>query len=334
MDTRTAPEPRLPLLDGLRGLAAIFVMMFHVELTFGVSGPFSRSYLFVDFFFLLSGFVLTLAAEARMNAGLGAIGFMRSRLRRLWPVIAIGVLIGAARHLGLHEAPALAFATLMGLLMIPMLHHAGMIYPLNGPHWSLLQELIANLVHGLILRRLSDSALLAVAGIAAMALVATVLHFGANTAGPFSHNWWGALPRVAFAYTLGIWMGRKWMAGGRHHRAPWPLALLLPGAALLALPTLPLDVALGDLAMVLLLFPPLLWLGAASRIPKAAAPWLARLGAISFPLYAIHLPMIEMMTRFGQSVTIQLLVPILLILVAAAIAPLTAPGKLAIRAAR
>ena len=132
---QTAPHrrDRLVLLDGMRGIAAIAVMMHHLEHAFGHGGPFIRSYLFVDFFFLLSGFVLTLAAEERMNSGWGTMGFMRARIRRLWPTVAIGACLGAVQAGLAGQTQDLALLLLLALLFIPNPLQRGDAYPLNNP---------------------------------------------------------------------------------------------------------------------------------------------------------------------------------------------------------
>lgn len=300
-------EDRLPVLDGLRGLAAIFVMLYHAELMFGTGSLFSRSYLFVDFFFLLSGFVLTLSAEARMRNGLPTARFLRARVARLWPIIALGVTFGAARHAAVESVPDAGILLVAGLLMIPALWQTGMIFPLNAPQWSLMLELFANLAHALLLRRLGENALLMIAVLSGLALAATVLEFGSNTLGPFTFNWWLALPRVVFSYTLGIWLARKWKKGRHGAVVPWKLALLLPPLALITLPAWPLPIATGDILVVLLVFPPLLWCAAVSQPAEPARKYLDALGALSFPLYAFHLPILETIAPIGKSWTVMLL---------------------------
>ncbi len=161
---------RLPLLDGMRGLAALSVLLYHGHNLFHDDKWFAQGYLFVDFFFLLSGFVLTLSTEPKFASGLTARQFMQTRLHRLWPTIAIGAALGAMVHTtlgGLDALPLLA----LELLMIPApwsSEHE--IFPLNGPQWSLLWELVANLAHGLLLRRLSDFMRLVTAGLSGFLL--------------------------------------------------------------------------------------------------------------------------------------------------------------------
>lgn len=292
---------RLLLLDGLRGIAAIGVVLFHCVIAFDALGAFARGYLFVDLFFLLSGFVLTLNYEQRMNAGAVRPGkFLRSRLVRLWPTVAAGVLAGAvAAAITGAEVDALRIS--LGLLILPILAGAGEIFPLNGPQWSILMELLANLAHALGLRRLSDRWLLAFVAAAGLALCATTIVNGSNSIGPFSFNWWMALPRVAFSYGLGIWIARRWVTGAHRPLVSWRMALILPVGAVILLQTLPLSIAAGDLAVTLVIFPALFWLAATAKPSVSAEPWLEQLGALSFPLYAIHLPAIHVAAHFSRS---------------------------------
>src|SRR5580693_5691081 len=83
-------------LDGLRGVAALDVMAFHG--TFGTTFHqyVSRGYLAVDFFFVLSGYVIARAYEARLEAGWSKREFFRIRAIRLYPMIVIGMALGLA----------------------------------------------------------------------------------------------------------------------------------------------------------------------------------------------------------------------------------------------
>jgi peptidoglycan/LPS O-acetylase OafA/YrhL len=315
-----ASRDRLLLLDSLRGLAALFVMLYHVEHAFDLTTIFSRGYLFVDFFFLLSGFVLTLSAEPKMQQGLGAFAFTGKRIVRLWPVMTVGIVIGALHHMLTGHGADTVQLLAAGLLMIPVVWQGGTIFPLNSPQWSLMLELLANLMHGLLLRHLRDGHLLLLAVLFGVVFALTVMQFGSNTLGPFAFNWWYALPRVAFSYTLGVWIGRRWQAGAFRSQMSWKVALLLPAAALLILPRLPLSVALGDIAVVVALFPPMLWFAAGSEVQTAAQSWLDRIGKLSFPLYAVHLPLIDSVANLGKTPSVMLLAIACPIAVAALVA--------------
>lgn len=288
---------RLPLLDGLRLLAAISVVLYHIQVVDAIGGAFGRGYLFVDFFFLLSGFVLTLAAEDKMNTQGGALRFLRARIARLWPVIAVGAFVGAALRM-IETGQSVRGMLVQALLLIPALGHGGLIFPLNGPHWSMMLEVFANIVHALILRKLADRYVLALAALGGVALAVAILSFGSATFGPDSDNWWLGFARLGFSYPCGIWLARRWKTG-QALRVPmppdraWLTGLLLPIAMILLLPLIPVKTAVGDMLATLVVFPPLLWLAANAKPPRSAVRWLRLAGLLSFPLYALHLPILE-----------------------------------------
>jgi Acyltransferase family len=77
-------------LDGLRGFAAISVVLFHIGHWLDAPLLAANSGLAVDFFFCLSGFVLALAYDRRFRAGLSNFQFIRIRLIRLMPLTILG----------------------------------------------------------------------------------------------------------------------------------------------------------------------------------------------------------------------------------------------------
>lgn len=284
---------RLVTLDGLRGIAAIAVMLYHIGNFYHFPSPFARGYLFVDFFFLLSGFVLARSIEPRFARGWTTWAFMKARVVRLWPVIAIGAVAGAlpfGLRFGWHDVPVyLALA----LALLPLLRPWSTIeiFPLNPPQWSLMFELIANLVHGLVLRRLKGGPLLALALVFAAYLLLCNFIQGSNSRGPDAATWIFGLPRVGFAYTFGVWMGRLHAGGKCRLPAPRPVAILLPLAAMTIASLFQQRTWLVDSLVVLVAFPASLWIAACTPA-RGWAPWLAQVGALSFPLYAVHLPII------------------------------------------
>lgn len=278
------------------------VMLYHVELTFGVVGLFARGYLFVDFFFLLSGFVLTLSGEAKMAGERGAAGFLHARIVRLWPLAALGTLSGAVELLVTNGQESVALQLILAFLMIPSVMGTGQLFPLNGPQWSLFFELLANLLHASVLRKIDERRLLTLVFVAALALVCTIALFGSNTLGPFAFNWWWGLPRVCFSYMLGIWFARRWMTTPFKLIFPWKPAIILPPVGIIAVAVLPVPRGVGDTAVVLAMFPALFWRAVFARVSITAEPWLRRLGALSFPLYAVHLPIIRLVRQLDDSV--------------------------------
>ena len=155
--TYLASKPRYEILDGLRGVAALLVVLFHMFETY--SGRFGfqiidHGYLAVDFFFILSGFVIGYAYDDRWDK-MTTWGFFKRRLVRLQPMLMMGVVVGAALYFfGQCEQFGLSIevtwwkfllAFVLALFMIPVgkgldVRGWGEMNPLNGPQWSLTYE--------------------------------------------------------------------------------------------------------------------------------------------------------------------------------------------------
>ena len=165
-------KPRFEILDGLRGVAALIVVAFHLFETYS-AGPdyqiLNHGYLAVDFFFLLSGFVIGYAYDDRWGR-MTTWDFFKRRLVRLQPMVVLGSLIGAFWFY-FSAAPGfelvmqtpwwkLLLVMVMGCLMIPTPPSMDVrgwqeINSLNGAQWSLLWEYIANVLYALVVRRFS-----------------------------------------------------------------------------------------------------------------------------------------------------------------------------------
>lgn len=131
-----ASKPRYEILDGLRGVASILVMFFHFSMAYNFSRtetPLGHISMAVDFFFLLSGYVIGYAYDDRWGS-MGVWGFCKRRLVRLHPMIVMGTLVGTvlfyftdsfepgdhSSHL-VDQTPVgmLLLITLLGMLLIP-----------------------------------------------------------------------------------------------------------------------------------------------------------------------------------------------------------------------
>ncbi|WP_159987281.1 acyltransferase [Novosphingobium sp. 18052] len=290
---------RLVLLDGMRGIAAIGVVLFHAELA-GPGVIFSRGYLFVDLFFLLSGFVLTLAFDARFGPELRVGTFLRQRLRRFLPLVATGSLLGVLAVHGQDYKPIaflLSFVVSATLIPLPMT----MMFPLNPPQWSLMVELVANGVHARWLHRIPARILLLFAGACAAGMAAMMIRAGEGNLGAGIWQLPTGLLRAGWSYTLGIVFARIWRVRSTRIPADWRIALLAPLAVTTALPFLPAPVWAGDLMVILAIFPALFWMAAGAVIPPPSAErLLTALGAISFPLYAVHFPILRIADELGN----------------------------------
>lgn len=311
-------KPHYELLDGLRGVAALLVVWYHLFEAFATSPVdqrFNHGYLAVDFFFLLSGFVIGYAYDERWGRGLRMRDFIRRRLIRLHPMVVLGALLGAAaffvqgsvRWNGEPVSTGMVLAALLcGLLLIPAWPGAGHevrgngeMYPLNGPGWSLFFEYLGNLLYMLLLRRLPTRWLTLLVALTGAALAAFAIgdlsgygHLGVGWTLAGS-NFPGGMLRLLFAFPAGLLLARRFRPV-RIRGAFWLCSLSL--AVLLAMPYVGSEQnhlfnGLYDTLSTLLLFPLLLWLGASGHATDAATARICGfLGDISYPLYMVHYP--------------------------------------------
>lgn len=317
-DEAARPSPRahslrMVQLDGLRGIAAFMVVFYHMDIVYRIGGPFGRGYLFVDLFFLLSGFVLAVSTEKKLSAGIGAIEFTWVRYKRLLPLVAVGagVALVRAAAIGMADPLTLLWWLALDLAMIPSLVGAGPFYRFNGPQWTLFYELLANFVHAAVLHRVPTRWMLPLAAVMGAWLIYAVHGHGSDTMGvdaPTWATWWTALPRVGWSYVLGVWIGRQFLAGRRGPALPWWLALILPVVGIMLVPVLPLSTIYGDLVFVLLFLPVMMWAVAMSAPPPSIRPALEWLGTFSLPLYCVHLTVLVWMSELlGRATWVWLL---------------------------
>ncbi len=293
---------KLLALDALRGLAACAVVLYHRAYRF----PFPEGYLAVDFFFMLSGFVLAYSYQAKLDDGWSTKDFLATRLARLYPLYLLGLVLGfavslsdPAMQIGVHGwASALLNVFVLPAWVVPRLGplHA---FPYNIPAWSLMFESVVNVVHAVFLRRRSTGFLIAVVVASGAGLIAWTgrgpLNFGANT-----FEFAGGLLRVLFAYVMGMVLCRVW------RRELWRLHPWAPlsGVVLLILLAGVGASRLGnsfDLIVVIGIFPVLLLLGAGAKIEGLVARVARQLGAASYAVYILHQPILHFLLLHGWS---------------------------------
>lgn len=276
---------RLTGLDGLRGIAALVVLLHHVFVL-----PGSKGYLAVDFFFMLSGYVMARTYEARMAAPEGGANFMRERVRRLYPVIFFASLLCMPWTIW-HAGDNAWWIILLNLLLIPT-PALGQIYMLNPPAWSILLELFANLVHALGLHRLGKAVL---AGLVAalLPLLAWFTALGQTDSRSLYELLAVGPVRVLVPYGIGVLLYRLW-----RDVPPFKVPAALTWGAMPAwLVLISMPAASPWLASFLFVVAlcPLLIAGGLQH--GRGSKVLGLIGELSFPLYAVHaavlLPMKE-----------------------------------------
>lgn len=278
-------------LDMLRGIAALMVALNHAAYLGGGWTPFGRSYLAVDFFFLLSGFVIAAAFEDRMS-DLGARSFFNIRISRLWPLIALGVFVSyVSKLLSGYDPYVVIIPTVLAMFFLPTLD--GGFY-LNNPMWSIHFEIFANIVHFFLLRRLPTSTLTGVVGFCAILLIMTSGIYDADFGQ--GDRYLSGFPRVMLSYTLGVVIWR--LNGGMPRGTALISFTLLPVAIILAS-----YVGWADYIVILLVNPVILLCGLQLKEAGIISTLARFMGAWSFPLYALHWPFQEILLRSGHDWT-------------------------------
>ena len=308
-------KKHLPVLDGLRGTAALSVVMFHFqELSVGPDHPdnfwMRHAYLAVDFFFCLSGYVIGYAYDDRRDR-MGARDFIAARLIRLHPMVVFGLALGLLSYLldpfnhsgtpkpwlEIQQAPAwkLIGNALGGIVMLPtwpLPNRFGAFFSLNAPSWSLMWEYVASLGFAFALWRAKKGVLIAVAAIAAVAL--GISSYQADTLA-LGFGWGQAiygLIRVSFSFTVGLLLFRsgirlKSRAGFVVLSALLVSIFVLPGYGNSESGEVPLN-WLYDLAAVVVAFPAIVLLGAGASTTGLVGKLCDLFGRLSYPLYMTH----------------------------------------------
>ncbi|VUD45945.1 hypothetical protein TDB9533_00725 [Thalassocella blandensis] len=312
----TDTKQHYAILDGLRGVAAILVVIFHVfesHATSRFDQIVNHGYLAVDFFFVLSGFVIGYAYNDRWGS-MTLSGFAKRRLIRLHPMIIIGMVIGAVLFyfqggeffpLIQNTAPLeMLVITLIGMTLIPVTPAMDIrgwqeMYPLNGPAWSLFFEYAANILCALVLRKLSNRVL----GILLFFAACSTIHLAIFTdkgdvIGGWSFNFEQlhiGIVRLAYPFLAGLLLSRVFTPGRIKH------AFLFCSLALIGVlsfprigdPTTPWANGVYDAIVILLVFPGIVAIGASGSLRSQFSRKLSGfLGNISYPIYIVHYPLV------------------------------------------
>jgi peptidoglycan/LPS O-acetylase OafA/YrhL len=296
------------VLDGLRGTAALSVLLFHIlEITAPdlARNPLRHAHLAVDFFFALSGFVLGHAYDARMSPAVGIParlslrGFFLRRLVRLHPMVIVSTIFGLLAFVFdpyVEPGTGVSMSTLMlvfglSVLLLPspsLPNRFGETHSLNGPAWTLFQEYVANVAYGLFAHRLSNRTLGVVCAISSVAVLLTALHFGHLGTGWAWDGFWAAFVRVTYPFCAGLLLYRLNLRIRLPHSYLWLSLLLL---AVFMAPLFGRFNGLYEALCVIAVFPLTIGLGAGIAKMQGALGTLCRFtGRLSYPLYIIHYP--------------------------------------------
>ena len=332
-------KPRYEILDGLRGVAAVLVVAYHLfETYFGgkPNQPINHGYLAVDFFFVLSGFVIGYAYDDRWDR-MSTWAFFKRRLIRLHPMVIFGTLFGALLYyFGSCAEFPLINNTPWWMVLLVMFWCFTLIplpssmdirgwaetNPLNGPAWSLQWEYVGNILYALFIRKFSKLAL--GISVAIFAVLTIILCLNIDVFGFLEERSWASytvvggwsttpdqlqvgLTRLLYPFFCGLLISRvgkliKVKAGF------WWCSLMI--AVLFCMPWMGLGTegearwtnGLYEAFCILVCFPLIVAMGAGSSVKGSKSTAINKfLGDISYPIYITHYPLIYMQMSWVDS---------------------------------
>lgn len=281
----------------------------------GIIESINHGYLAVDFFFILSGFVVGYAYDDRLGKSMKTKDFLKRRLIRLHPMVIMGAVLGAVTFFiqgstqwdGTEISLSLVtLSMLCAMLFIPAIPGCcydirgnGEMFPLNGPSWSLLFEYIGNILYALLVRRLSTKILTALVVSLGIGYTAFAV-FDASGYGNMGVGWTldsvnflGGMLRMLYSFTIGLLLSRNFKPF-KVKGSFWLASMVL--IIIFAIPYIPSDSnicynGIFEAVCVTLIFPILVWLGASGSTADHKSTAICNfLGRISYPLYMIHYP--------------------------------------------
>ena len=295
--TASGPTEHYAALDGIRGIAAVSVLLFHLGRWLDLPWLATNGNLAVDTFFTLSGFVLASAYVERMHR-LSLANFIRLRAIRLMPTIILATAISALYVLirGALTQQEVAYsqvmiATMLGVLNIPYFyapHPLGgpQLFPLNGPQFSLFLEIVSNVVWWVC--RFLNQIIFAIAAGAISAVSLLIIGIGGDT----TETFWHGFPHVGSSFFIGVllfYIDRKmsFKRGNLYFQTSfWILFSIM-----LLIFYAPSEISSAlKMGWKLALAPALVLAGSHVRLTFRQTKLSTYSGDISFPIYALHYP--------------------------------------------
>ena len=293
----TQSKQHFLILDGLRGVAAFAVVVFHFMewiISDFTKNFIAHGFLAVDFFFCLSGFVIAYAYDNRIEE-IGIKKFFKLRFIRLHPLVVFGSVLGLlgffldpfANEAAATTSGMIALVFLSSIFLVPfpvMAERSFNLFSFNAPAWSLFWEYIANILYALILRKLSKTILLILAVFAAAGIVVILLGTGNLLGGWSKETFWDGGVRVAYSFLAGMLV----------YRSKWIIKNKLGFGGLMILLMLAFVMPFGrwnwltESFAVIIYFPLIVSLGAGTQLSERVKSICKFSGDISYPLYMTH----------------------------------------------
>jgi peptidoglycan/LPS O-acetylase OafA/YrhL len=297
------PDRKFLTMDATRGIAAICVMLFHYLGGAGIP-LFSSGFVAVDFFFCLSGFIIAFSYGDKLASNkMMPSEFLVIRAIRLYPMYFVGTIIGMCCYFvssdfgaGQTTMKRALLAIPFALLCLPLLFHVPItlgreiaddfVFPFNLPSWSLFDEVIVNVLYAIV--KWSKQGVYIVFAVACLYFVITTLKDGPS--GFSILNFIGGLPRSAVSFSIGVLIFFLWERGALPRVRINPI---IPCCGVVALCLLPYSH--GTFLLSVFIAVPVL---VAASVQNPAGAGISKLfkllGEISYPVYAIHVPIYQL----------------------------------------
>lgn len=320
--TNKITSDRFEVLDSWRGICALLVSLLHMQVLsdFGTLPFFKNSFLFVDFFFVLSGFVIAANYEERLAHGFGLGKFMLLRFGRLYPLYFVILAcfvgfellqvvlpaFGAMGNAAPFSPPRQSIDTIVTSIFLLQTFHIYDFLTWNTPGWSIATEFWTYLLFGLVIvffPTMRSVLFLAVIPVGTVFLFFASPH-GMNTTYDFG------MIRCIVGFSTGVvshWVWQNWLAKVRIERMLASIAeftVLVAAAAFITLFGLSTFALLSPLifAAVVLVFAK--EAGVISLILHHRLFQL--LGTLSYSVYMVHLFVATRLLNIAQLIQAKL----------------------------
>ena len=298
-DTNRSDRRVFHCLDGIRGIAALLIILRHTSQFFGQIS-FQESYLAVDIFFLLSGVVICNAYENKLMTELTVVKFFFIRMIRIYPLYILGILFASLAVLidGNFSLKNVLYHVALSLFFIPNPgKELNILFPLNGPSWSLFFEIAVNLLYACILPYLTTKSIFKIVTLSAIGMIAFIYFDSSHSldVGWTVKSFPAGFFRMGFSFFMGVMICRFYAKGQITMKGLFgtvmPFCILvLIGVLLTSNPSEHIR-PYFDFLIVVVVFPAIVWLALYLQPAGFASSVFQFVGAISYAVYAIHAPL-------------------------------------------
>lgn len=326
-------------IEGLRGLSALIVLALHCATELGYDALLPHGALSVDFFFIISGFVVAHAYEFNIKSGWPLWYFVRIRLIRLYPMILFGLILGVfvylAKEFGSHVAVPWGRVVLNILLSVALIPSPiifdeswEFIFPFNGVTWSLFFEILINTIYAMIIVKISTRTIVFISIVGAVFVIIQCYYLGSISGGmnfdyansnisgnnnrlyfDYDSSLFGKIPlpaflvfgtgRAIFPFFIGVLLNRI----DGYFQKLQKISTFFPVVLLITVFFCHTSkyIWIYESASVIFLLPSVLILAINTKDDIKFVKLYSWLGKMSYPLYLVHYPIVRTFGHYQRS---------------------------------